>query len=341
MRDEPLLLSGRPAGAAAKGQVYTVLTSQPEERRVYVLGTDHAGRTVGLSASDFAVVVLPGRGEPAFQRGLNALKLNRWADATRELAAAVAAEPDAALYAQVREAVENVLAAQRGVRQSVVGVEKAGQLSARKRRNADLTPPSNPLFPDDRSGTARAAAYRQAADAIDAGAKAALDTARTALENSGREFDATLGTLADARAYDAVLALLGARERLLPGRAPDTLGGLAHADLAAWSDLVASAAAATGVAGRDLAANRLTAAAHEAAGGRLTLPGDRALEALQMQVQMRLVAVRDRLPEIDAATKAGDYAGALRLVNALLARSSDDPELLARKTALEARLAAS
>ena len=338
VRDEPLLLYGQPAATAAKGQVYTVLTYQPAERRVYVLARDHTGKTVGLNASDFAVVVLPGRGEPAFQRGLNDLKLAHWPDAVRALAAAVAAEPDAEPYAQVRDAVDGLLTAQRGFQQATAALEKAGELSARKRRNADNTPPSNPLFPADHSGTARAAAYRQAADAIDAAAKGALDTARTALDGSGLAFDAALRSLVDAHAYDAVLALLDARERLLPGRPVDALGGLAHPDLADWNDRVASAYAAAETAGGDLAANRLTAADHEAAGGLVALPADRTLRALQMRVQMRLAAVEDRRPEIDAAEKAGDLAGALRLVNALLADSVDDPALLQRKTALEARL---
>lgn len=337
VRDEPLLFHGQPAATAKKGQVYPVLTYQPDERRVYVLARDNAGKTVSLNAPDFAVVLLPGRGEPAFQRGLNALKLGRWADASGELAAATAAEPDATLYGRVKEAVDGVLNAQRGVQGATAASEKAGRLAAVKRRNADLTPPVNPLFPADHSGPARAAAYRQAADAIDAEAGAALGAARTALENSALGFDAALRALADARASDAVLALLAARDRLLPGRPADILGPLAHADLDALNDLVASAAAAAEAAARDLAANRLTAAAHDAAGGAAALPEDRALRALRMRVQMRLAAVRDRLPEIDAATKAGDDAGALRLVNALLAESIDDPELLSRKAALEAR----
>ncbi len=337
VRDEPLLLYGQPAATAKKGQVYTVLTARPDERRVYVQARDAAGKVVSLNVPDFAVAVLPGRGEPAFQRGLNALRLGRWADAGRELAAAAADEPAAALYEQVEEAVEGVLSAQRGVQQGTAAVEKAGRLAAVKRRNADLTPPTNPLFPDDHSGAAQAAAYRQAADAIDAGAQAALGAARTALENAAAGYDVTLRALADARASDAVLALLAARDRFLPGRSADTLGTLAHADLAALSNLVASARGAAEAATRDLAANQLTAANHEAAGGLAALPGDRALRSLEMRAQMRLAAVHDRLPEIDAAAKAGDFAGALRLVNALLAESIDDPELLARKTALEAR----
>ena len=341
VRDEPLLLYGQPAATAKKGQVYTVLTCQPAERRVYVLAKDNHGQTVGLNASDFAVVLLPGRGEPAFQRGLNDLKVGRFPDALRELAAAVAAEPDAAIYAQVRDAIEGVLNTQRGVQQATVAVEKAGELSAVKRRNAALSEAGNALFPDDHSGVAEGKALRKAADDIDTEAKAALAAARTAQEASAVGFDAALRSLADAHAYDAVLALLDVRERLLPGRAPDALGDLAHADLAGINDLVASAAAATDATGRDLAANRLAAAEHEAAGGLVALPTDRELKALQMRVQMRLAAVRDQLPAIDAAEQAGDYAGALRRVNALLAESSDDPELLARKTALEARLAAS
>ena len=341
VRNEPLLLYGQPAATAKKGQVYPVLTYQPAERRVYVLARDQTGKTVGLNASDFAVVVLPGRGEPAFGRGLNALKLGRWPDALRELAAAVAAEPDAAVYQQVQTAVEGVFAAQHGVQQATAALEKAGELSAIKRRNADISAAGNPLFPDDHSGPARAATERQAAVAIDSAAKGTLDTARGALDAAAAGFDAALRTLADEHVYDAALALLEARDRLLPGRAPDTLGSLAHADLGALNDLVASAAEAAEAAGRDLAASRLTAADHEAAGGLVALPGDRALRALQMQAQMRLAAVRDRLPEIDAAEKAGNDVGALRLVNALLAESIDDPDLLARKTALEARLAAS
>ncbi len=340
VRDEPLLLYGQPAATATKGQVYTVLTDQPAERRVYLLARDRTGKTVSLNAPEFAVVLLPGRGEPAFQRGLNALKLGHWPDATRELAAAVAAEPDAVLYEQVRAAVENVLGAQRGVQQANTALEKARQLSATKRRNAALTQAGNPLFPDDHSGPARAAVIRRAADAIDACAQDALAVAQKALDHAEGTFDATLHTLADTRAHDAVLALLDAREHLLPLRGTDALGDLVHADLAGWHDLVASASAATGEIGRDLAANRLTAAERAAAGGRLALPQDRVLKALQMQVQMRLAGVRDHLPEIDAAGKAGDYAGALRQVNALLAESVDDPELLSRKAALEARLAA-
>ncbi len=340
VRDEPLLLFGHPAATAKKGEVYTVLTQQPAERRVYVLAKDPTGKTVSLNAPEFAVVVLPGRGQPAFQRALNALKLGRWTDATRELAAAVAVEPDAAPYEQVKEALDGVLAAQRGVLQAVAASEKASALSALKRRNADRTPPKNPLFPDDNSGLARATSYRKAADAIDAAAKTALDAARTTLENSGKPFDATLRSLAEAHAYDAALALLGARDRLLPGRAADTLGDVAHADLAAWSDQVANAAAATSAAEHDLAANRLDAANQAADGGLRSLPADRALKALQMRAQMRLAAVHDRLPEIDAAEKSGDHAGALRLVNALLTESVADPALVQRKTALETRLAA-
>ena len=341
VRDEGLLLYGQPAATAKKGQVYPVLTYDPAGQRVYVLARDHTGKSVGLNAPDFAVVVLPGRGEPAFQRGLNDLKLGRWPDAAREFAAAAAAEPDAGIYSQVGDAVEGLLAAQRGVQQAVAALEKAGELSAKQRRNAELTPPNNPLFPHDHSGAARAAAYRQTAAAIDAAARTALDTARTALEGRALAFDAALRALGDAQAFDAVLALLNVRERLLPGRPPDTLGEvLAHPDLADWNDRVASAYAAADAAGRDLEANRLTTADHEAAGGLVALPTDRTLHALQMRVQMRLAAVQDRLPEIDAAEKAGDDSGALRLVNALLADSVEDPVLLARKTALEARLAA-
>ncbi len=340
VRDEPLLLYGQPAATARKGQVYTVLTDQPAELRVYVLGKDHTGKTVGLNAPEFAVVLLPGRGEPAFQRGLNALKLGHWPDALRELAAAVAVEPDAVRYAQIREAVENVLGAQRGVQQTITALEKARQLSAVKRRNAAITELGNPLFPDDHSGPGRAAAIRREADAIDAEAQTAVKTAQAALDQSEGAFDTTLHAMADAHAHDAVLALLEARKHLLPLRGTEALGDLVHADLAGWHDLVASAQAATEGIGRDLAANRLTAAEHAAAGGLIALPEDRGLRALQMQVQMRLAAVRDHVPEIDAAEKAGDYAGALRRVNALLAESVDDPELLPRKTALEARLAA-
>ncbi len=340
VRDEPLLLYGQPAATARKGQVYTVLTDQPAERRVYLLARDRTGKTVGLNAPEFAVVLLPGRGEPAFQRGLNALKLGHWPDATRELAAAVAAEPDAALYEQVRAAVENVLGAQRGVQQAVAALEKARGLSATKRRNAAITQEGNPLFPDDHTGPARAAAIRREADAIDTDAQAALTAAQTALNHGEEAFDTTLRALANDQAHDAVLTLLDAREHLLPLRGTEALGDLVHADLAGWHDLVASAYAATEGIGHDLATNRLTAAEHAAAGGLVALPRDRVLKALQMQVQMRLAGVRDHLPEIDAAGKAGDYAGALRQVNALLAESVEDPELLARKAALEAKLAA-
>ncbi len=337
VRDEPLLLYGQAAATAKKGEVYTVLTYQPAERRVYLLARDRVGKMISLNAQDFAVVLLPGRGEPAFQRGLNALKLGHWPDAVRELAAAAAAEPDAVMYDQVRAAVENVLVAQRGVQQAASALEKARQLSATKRRNANLTQAGNPLFPDDHTGPARAAAIRQEADAIDAEAQGALATAQTALEHGEAGFDRTLLTLADAHAHDAVLALLDARGHLLPLRGLEALGPLVHADLGGWHDLVASAYAATEGIKRDLAANHLVAAEHEAAGGLVALPEDRGLKALQMQVQMRLAAVRDRWPEIDAAEQAGDLVGALRLVNALLAESVDDPDLLRRKAALEAR----
>lgn len=341
VRDEPLLLYGQPAAAAKKGQVYTVLTFQPAERRVYLLARDATGQSVSLNAPDFAVVVLPGRGEPAFQRGLNALKLGRWPDAVRELAAAVATEPDAVLYGQVRSAVENVLGAQRGVQAAVTTLDKAHQLSATKRRNANITQAGNPLFPDDRTGPARAAVIRKEADAIDAAAQVAVTAAQGVLDRSEAGFDVTLRALADAKVHDAVLALLDARGHLLPSRGPEGLGALAHPDLDGWHDLVASAHAATEGIERDLAANRLVAAEHEAAGGLLALPEDRVLRALQMQVQMRLAAVRDREQEIDVAERAGDLAGALRRVNALLAESVDDPDLLRRKAALETRLASS
>ncbi len=107
VRDEPLLLYVFFFYYSYKCEFYTVLTYQRAERRVYVLARDGTGKTVGLNASDFAVVVLPGRGEPAFQRGLNDLKLAHWPDAVRAESSVVLAAVSMA-SAAVRSAAARV-----------------------------------------------------------------------------------------------------------------------------------------------------------------------------------------------------------------------------------------
>ena len=337
LRDEPLRLYDKSVATGRKGQVFTVLAYAQDEHRVYVRYKDAAGKISGLNVPEDALLLLPGRGEQAFRQGLDAVKAGRWADAVRELTDAAAANPEETLYADVRSRADALARSLLAVQQAQAARTQAGEFATQKRRNADLSDHVSTLDPTDHSGEKRAAQDREAAQKAERKAEENLKTATSALEAILTGLEGYVHQKIETKDYDVALAFASVRQRLTAGPKQGATLGSDEAGKynAALNSADSHAAAATAAA----AVSRLFTANREITEGLTAVPTHRGLNALKMQVGLRLAAVEEKFPEVDAARKKADHEGALRLVGALLTDCPDHPGLLERKADLTRILA--
>ena len=338
MREEPLRLYQAVKANGRKGQVFTVAAYTPSDHRVYVLYKDATGRSAGLNVAEDAVFLLPGRGEASFRQGLNDLKAGRWADASRDLAAAAAANPNERIYTDVKSDADTLIQCLLTVQQAQAARDQASAVSRQKRHNAGMADRVNPLDPTDFSGKSRAADERTAAQQIEDKAEENLQTAMRNLEALLMALDAYVHQKVEAQDYDVALAFASVRQQLAAGQGR---GSALGADEAGRFDAaLALADARCAAATTDAAAGRLFTANKEIEEGLAAVPTHRGLKALRVQVDIRLTAVTEGVVPINAAVKQADYERALKMTTASLADCPDHPDLLKSKALLVQILAA-